>query len=164
MRIVSWFPSTPEMAQGGHSRRLSRDRPRQKDRRLTDPTDYVATLSAQAGDQTGLANDSAVFLMVPDNQFAKLFAVAKIEIKSKCGHAPLKVGKLGGLTNSLADAGDTSDDTLAGAATPNQFSVSNPGTPLSEIVGTCGSIRSRRSVETPSILTLAAPPRTPLQR
>src|SRR6266481_5791398 len=106
MRIVSWFPSTPEMAQGGHSRRLSRDRPRQKDRRLTDPTDYVATLSAQAGDQTGLANDSAVFLMVPDNQFAKLLAVAKIEIKSKCGHAPLKVGKLGGLTNGLADASD----------------------------------------------------------
>jgi hypothetical protein len=82
-------------------------------------------------------------MMVFDDQFAKLFAVAKIEIKSKCGHAPLKVGKLGGLANGLA-----------GAATPNQFSVSNPGTPLSEIVGTCGSIRSRYCVDTPSILTL----------
>ena len=72
---------------------------------------------------TRFAYDRAIFLVVPDDQFAKLVAVAKIEIKSKCGHAPLKVGKLGGLTNSLADAGDTSDDTLAGAATPNQFSV-----------------------------------------
>jgi hypothetical protein len=55
---------------------------------------------------TGFAYDGAVFLMVPDYQFAKLVAVAEIEIESKRRHAHLKVGKIGGLTNGLADASD----------------------------------------------------------
>jgi hypothetical protein len=63
---------------------------------------------------TGFADDRTVFLMVPDDQFAELLAVSKIEIESERGHARLKVGKLelgklgklGGLTNGLADPSD----------------------------------------------------------
>ena len=51
-------------------------------------------------------NDGAVFLMVSDNHFAKLVTIAKIDIKSKRRHTLLDVGKLGGLTNGLTDAGD----------------------------------------------------------
>ena len=55
---------------------------------------------------TGFAYDGAVFLMVPDDQFTELLALAKVEIKSKSGHTPLDVGQLGDLANSMADAGD----------------------------------------------------------
>jgi hypothetical protein len=51
----------------------------------------------------------------------------------------------------------TSGRTLAGATTPNQFAVSNPDTPLSETVGTNGSIWSRCCVETASAFTLPCP-------
>src|SRR5215470_12688437 len=52
------------------------------------------------------ANDGPIFLMVADNHFSKLVAIANINIKSKLRHALLNVGKLGGLSNGLADAGD----------------------------------------------------------
>jgi len=33
--------------------------------------------------ESSFTNDGAVFLMVPDNHFAKLIAIAKIDIKSQ---------------------------------------------------------------------------------
>ena len=38
---------------------------------------------------SSFTNDNAVFLMVPDNQFAKWVAIAKIDIKSKRRHVLL---------------------------------------------------------------------------
>src|SRR5262249_61746156 len=43
--------------------------------------------------------------MVSDNHFAKLVAIAKIDIKSKRRHTLFDVGNLGGLTDGLTDAG-----------------------------------------------------------
>jgi hypothetical protein len=54
----------------------------------------------------GFPNDHAVFLMFPDNQFAKLFAVAKSTYKPSADMDILDLGKLGGLTDGLTHARD----------------------------------------------------------
>jgi hypothetical protein len=44
--------------------------------------------------------------MVPDNHLAKFVGVAKINVKSERRHTLLDLGKLGGVTNGLAEARD----------------------------------------------------------
>src|SRR6516164_8206893 len=88
-------------------------------------------------------NDHAVFLMFPDNQFAKLFAVAEIDIQTQRRHALLDLGKLGGLTNGLTDARDDFRRHVGWSGDSHQMLTANPGTALSATVGACGSIGIR---------------------
>src|SRR5262249_27603168 len=63
-------------------------------------------MQSSAWMNSGVANDRAVFLMIPDNQLAKLVAIAEIDVQSQCRHALLDVLKLHGLTRGQGETGN----------------------------------------------------------
>src|SRR5262245_35497711 len=69
-----------------------------------DPWNDWLELTSLVSSNTGFENDGAIFLVVPDDQLAKLVAVAKTQIESERRHPRLNVSELSRLPNRKADA------------------------------------------------------------